>query len=146
MPTLRAQPTLVCERPPQAQVTAVRFVLREVETGAEAGTAVVSPEARYASVAWPGEARLARLRVVPAAWKAVMAELSALAVGETVLTTSTMHRLVADDRGVRLTCETIETVTTPPFELAGVLDAILRGAAVPQTSIPQPRVALTADH
>lgn len=37
-----------------ATVQAVRLELREVDSGAVVGTAVVCPAARYASVAWRG--------------------------------------------------------------------------------------------
>lgn len=130
MPTLRTQPSLVWERPPESQVTAVRFVLRESETGAEAGVAVVSPEARYASVAWRGAPRLARLHVGRAEWVAIAAEVSALAVGAVVPAASALYHLICAERGARLTCEAIETVTAPAFDLAAALDGIVTAGRV----------------
>jgi hypothetical protein len=74
MPTQRL--TLKMEFPPAAptSVTAWRYRLSERTGRAEAGTAVVCVEARYATVRWTGVDRLMRLHLSGEAWRQVEVE------------------------------------------------------------------------
>lgn len=119
--------TLVTEFPVNTQVTAVRLVLRESETGAEVGTALVCVEARYLSVAWRGESRLSRVHVSPAGWRAVAAEVAPLSPGDAIQPTSTVYHLIRAERAARVTCATVETVTAKPSDLVHALDVLIAG-------------------
>ena len=65
--------TVTTEFPPAApaSVTAWRYRLSERVSGAEAGTAVVCVEARYASVLRRGASRLERLHLSGETWRQV---------------------------------------------------------------------------
>jgi len=52
-------------------MTAYVFTISSLETGRTLGAAVVAPQARYASIAWRGAARIERWFLPPASWLAV---------------------------------------------------------------------------
>jgi hypothetical protein len=110
-------------------VTAVLFAIMHLETGRQAGTALVCPDARYASVQWVGADRLDRRLASPALWQGVIVETMPGFDAGPLERGSAIARLLVDrsDLVVQYVwARPLEDVA--PASVAAMLDALLLGA------------------
>lgn len=118
--------TILGERPAVAVTScaAAHLVLSEPHGTSLVATAVAAPSDMYASIRWPGMARLTRLHGTRQVWRQIRAEFDNLAIGQPVANDSSLWRLLFPDhtQSYRLVCVGIETITALPHELAMRID------------------------
>jgi hypothetical protein len=121
---------------------AITFAISDLATGRRLALAVVCPEARYASIAWPGAERLDRRHATPRHWKQIELDLQLGLPSGPLDATSWMVDVLLDAN--RRRSLVVQYVSVLPVEVvraetaSTVLDALLRSqdpaAAAAKTS------------
>lgn len=108
-----------------------RVIILALERDHQPGTAVMCPEARYASVLWSGADRIDRRFGTPGTWRDVIDQLAHVTVGAVLERSSAVTQLLAGDeaRSVDATCADLLSIETAPQDLALALDEVLMEAS-----------------